>query len=165
MYAEFAEKLAAAMKEQGLNASEVARRIWGTKKDRRNYDVARNRDRIGHYLSGRSYPEPENLRKLAEAVGLTVEQLAMPESESNLRPRAAPRSLSDYPSSGLHLIPVPRAPDKIRLRGQIDVVINIAQVQEVVNLLMRPEPPDPEPDTLNRPAPGDVIVNHNHQTA
>jgi len=44
LYQHFAEQLAAAMKEQGLNASEVARRIWGTKKDRRNYDVARNRD-------------------------------------------------------------------------------------------------------------------------
>jgi len=163
LYQHFAEQLAAAMKEQGLNASEVARRIWGTKKDRRNYDVARNRDRIGHYLSGRSYPEPENLRKLAEALGIPVEQLAMPESEGNPGPRA-PKSSSSSSPGILQLIPVPQSPNKIRLRGSIDVVIDRAQAQEAINLLMTLwSKTDPAPSNdLSQPAPGDVIVNHNH---
>jgi transcriptional regulator with XRE-family HTH domain len=77
-YQAFADKLRDAMTRANVNASEVARRVWGTAKDKRGYDVARNRDRIGHYLSGSSYPEPENLARLADAVGVTVEELAMP---------------------------------------------------------------------------------------
>jgi hypothetical protein len=76
-YAAFANALRAAMLKQGLSASEVARRVWGTTKDSRGYDVARNRDRIGHYLNETSYPEPENLIKLAEVLELDVQDLAV----------------------------------------------------------------------------------------
>jgi hypothetical protein len=76
-YARFASALRAAMLKQKLSASEVARRVWGTTKDSRGYDVARNRDRIGHYLNETSYPEPENLIKLAEVLDLSVEDLAI----------------------------------------------------------------------------------------
>ena len=76
-YAAFAETLRAAMLKQKLNASEVARRVWGSTKDTRGYDVARNRDRIGHYLAGTSYPEPDNLIKLANVIGVPVEDLAV----------------------------------------------------------------------------------------
>lgn len=156
MYQHFAEQLAAAMKQHGLNASEVARRIWGTTKDKRNYDVARNRDRIGHYLSGRSYPEPENLRKLAEAVGLPVEQLAMPESEDNPGPRS-PRS--QPPGGGIHLTSVAGQPDMMRV--QFDRVLPTEQVAEMLqlwaSLLKAGKPP------VSQPAPelGSVIENHN----
>lgn len=49
--------------------------IWGTTKDKRGYDVARNRDRIGHYLRGNSYPDRENLLKLADALGIAPKRL------------------------------------------------------------------------------------------
>jgi transcriptional regulator with XRE-family HTH domain len=78
---EFAERLREAMQREGLNASDVARRVWGEIQDKRGYYVARNRDRIGFYLAGVSFPEDENLRKLAEAVGLSYEALAV----TNLR--------------------------------------------------------------------------------
>jgi hypothetical protein len=58
-----------------MSASDLARAIWGTVKDYRGYDVARNRDRIGHYLAGISYPEADNLKRLAEALGLALEEL------------------------------------------------------------------------------------------
>ena len=157
MYQHFAEQLAAAMKQHGLNASEVARRIWGTTKDNRNYDVARNRDRIGHYLSGRSYPEPENLRKLAEAVGLPVEQLAMPESD-NPGPRN-PRS--QPPSGGIHLTSVPDQPNMMRV--QFDRVLPTEQVAEMLQLwasLLKAEKQLPQPSP--EPELGSVIENHNH---
>ena len=76
-YARFASALRTAMLEQKLSASEVARRVWGTTTDTRGYTVASNRDRIGHYLAGTSYPEPENLAKLARALNLPVEDLAV----------------------------------------------------------------------------------------
>jgi transcriptional regulator with XRE-family HTH domain len=85
---EFAERLREAMQREGLNASDVARRVWGEIQDKRGYYVARNRDRIGFYLAGVSFPEDENLRKLAEAVGLSYEALAV------TKPSAGPSSSS-----------------------------------------------------------------------
>lgn len=59
----FAEKLQDAMTKAGLSKSEIARRIWGTTKDKRGFTVAKNRDRMGQYTSGATYPEPETLQK------------------------------------------------------------------------------------------------------
>ena len=86
-YLAFADALRKAMVEQNLTASEVARRVWGTSKDRRGYDVAKNRDRVGLYLAGTSYPEPANLEKLAAAVGVPVDELRI-----NGRPPPAVRA-------------------------------------------------------------------------
>jgi transcriptional regulator with XRE-family HTH domain len=68
------------MKKLGMSSSELARQVWGTTTDKRGYTVARNRDRIGHYLAGTSYPEAENLAKLAAALGVPVETLAIERS-------------------------------------------------------------------------------------
>jgi hypothetical protein len=76
-YLAFAAVLRAAMERLGLNSSEVARRVWGVTKDTRGYEVAKNRDRIGHYLAGASYPEPGNLVKLADVIGVPVAELAI----------------------------------------------------------------------------------------
>jgi transcriptional regulator with XRE-family HTH domain len=65
------------MLDKNLSAAEVARRVWGTSTDKRGYEVAKNRDRIGHYLAGTSYPEPENLQKLADAIDVPVERLGI----------------------------------------------------------------------------------------
>jgi hypothetical protein len=67
IHKEFAVWLAAQMAARGFNHSDLARAIWGTIKDTRGYDVARNRDRIGAYLSGNSYPELDTVYALAEA--------------------------------------------------------------------------------------------------
>lgn len=71
----FARKLRDAMIAKAMTASDVARYIWGEMTDYRGYKVARNRDRIGHYLAGLSLPDPENFKKLAQAVGLTEDEL------------------------------------------------------------------------------------------
>jgi transcriptional regulator with XRE-family HTH domain len=74
---QFARKLHQLMVERGLSQSDLARRIWGERIDNKTgYPVAKNRDRISVYLRGNSYPDPENLEKLAEALGVTVESLA-----------------------------------------------------------------------------------------
>jgi hypothetical protein len=59
-----------------ITSSELAHRVWGTVKDTRGYDVARNRDRIGQYLRGKSYPTPENLQGIAKALGVPEAELA-----------------------------------------------------------------------------------------
>lgn len=63
------------MLERRISASDLARGVWGTMTDPRGYEVARNRDRIGHYLSGKSYPAMENLKKIAKVLGVDVEVL------------------------------------------------------------------------------------------
>ena len=66
-----------AMEAKGLNASNLARQVWGETTDNRGYKVAKNRDRIGHYLAGVSFPEEDNLQRLAAALGLPYEELAV----------------------------------------------------------------------------------------
>lgn len=72
----FADRLMAAMLNAGgVSASELARRVWGTIKDTRGYDVPRNRDRVGHYLRGTSHPNAANLAKIATALNVPVTEL------------------------------------------------------------------------------------------
>jgi transcriptional regulator with XRE-family HTH domain len=71
----FADTLRALMLKQRISASDLARSVWGTTTDKRGYEVARNRDRIGHYLSGASYPGKENLAKIAKALSVKLEVL------------------------------------------------------------------------------------------
>jgi transcriptional regulator with XRE-family HTH domain len=69
-HGEFAAWLRTKMAERRLNASGLARQIWGTTKDSRGYDVARNRDRVGHYLAGTSYPSLQTLYKIGEVLAV-----------------------------------------------------------------------------------------------
>jgi hypothetical protein len=62
---EFATWLRRAMRKRKMNNSDVARALWGTIKDSRGYDVARMRDRIGHYLRG-SFPDGPNLVRIGK---------------------------------------------------------------------------------------------------
>lgn len=71
----FSEKLIELMKKRKMSKSDLARAIWGEVVDYRGYKVAKNRDRIGHYLSGRSLPEKENMAKIAKTLGTTVAEL------------------------------------------------------------------------------------------
>lgn len=146
------------MSRNDLSASEIARRIWGTTKDRRGYDVARNRDRIGHYLSGNSYPEPDNLAKLAEALGVAIEDIAMPEGDNpGPRSRAGAHSAA---AGGIHLIPVPDDPGKMRL--QIDRIVDLRRVPAIIRLLIEmPEAADDTTVVVEHSRLG-TIVNGNH---
>jgi transcriptional regulator with XRE-family HTH domain len=76
----FARRLHTLLAQGGMSQSDLARAIWGPGTDPRGYNVAKNRDRIVHYLRGRSLPNPENLRKMAEALGVTPEELMPPTS-------------------------------------------------------------------------------------
>ena len=80
MTASFAATLRQLMLDRKMSRSMLARKVWGTVKDKRGYDVARNRDRIGHYLTGKSFPAPDNLKKIAKALG------AEPKALEKLRP-------------------------------------------------------------------------------
>jgi hypothetical protein len=74
---QFRNNLLQAMERKGLTASALARDLFGTTKDKRGYLVARNRDRITHYLAGTSYPEPANPIQMAKILGIDVQSLAI----------------------------------------------------------------------------------------
>jgi hypothetical protein len=160
----FAAILRDAMTKAGVNPSEVARRVWGTTKDKRGVNVARNRDRIGHYLNGTSYPAPENLERLATAVGLSVEELAGAQQASEPTappPRAQPQgsiarhtAINAGAATGeLVLTSLPAQPTKIRL--QVDRVIHWKLAEKIQAMLKEAEIGGSVEDA--GPQPGDVI--------
>lgn len=72
----FARRLHKLLAEKEMSQSDLARKVWGTKTDPRGYQVARNRDLVSSYLSGKSVPDGKNLRKIAKALGITDTELA-----------------------------------------------------------------------------------------
>jgi len=118
------------MERNKLNASEVARRIWGVTKDGRGYDVARNRDRIGAYLAGTSYPEPANLEKLAAAVGVPVEELLIERENPGPKPT---RSYQGGRGDFADALTVPDRPNRMRL--QVDQEVDWELAVELLKML------------------------------
>jgi hypothetical protein len=71
----FRDNLVKAMTDKRMSASDVARAVWGSKPNAQGRMVARNRDRMTHYLAGKGYPRPETVLKLAEVLGLDPKDL------------------------------------------------------------------------------------------
>lgn len=88
----FASNLAKMMQLKNLSQSDLASKVWGRAKDARGYAVARNRDRVSAYLAGSSMPEPANLKKIANELGCSIEELVGPEGmpTPSSRRRVAP---------------------------------------------------------------------------
>lgn len=73
---QFARRLHQLMTDRGWSNSDLARKVWGETVDKKGYTVAKNRDRVGVYLRGEGLPEPATLGKMAEAFGMSKEELA-----------------------------------------------------------------------------------------
>jgi hypothetical protein len=92
----FRTNLQKAMAAKNLNGSDVARAVWGTKIDKQGKQVARNRDRMTHYLSGKGYPRPETVTKLAEVLDLDPADLAREDNRTASLERPGVTSLPNY---------------------------------------------------------------------
>lgn len=139
-----------------MNASEVARRVWGTTVDSRGRTVARNRDRIGHYLAGTSYPEPDNLEALAKAVDVSVEALSIERAAST----PAPRARNHRPPVGnvLSVTRVPNPPDQPRFaRLQVDLILEEGVAQEFSKMLAQAEATHTLP--IDQSYPNGTVIN------
>ena len=73
---DFARRLHDIRIARGMSQSDLARAVWGEKPDKGGRMVARNRDRVSQYEKGNSWPEPANLKKLADALNVTLKDLA-----------------------------------------------------------------------------------------
>lgn len=74
--AAFARKLHLAMLQKGMSQSDLARTVWGSTTDKTGRTVAKNRDRISEYVRAQSLPDPANLKRLADALGIPPDHLA-----------------------------------------------------------------------------------------
>ena len=68
------------MSERELTQSDLAAKIWGRHISSEGKDVAKGRDRISVWVSGKNFPDRENRQKLAKALKVKVSELA-PEAE------------------------------------------------------------------------------------
>lgn len=121
MKTEFAERLQRLMSERRISQSDLARMIWNTTKDERGYEVARNRQVIGKYLSGAVRPRMATLRKMAEVLDVSI---------SELDPSSDP---VERPGSGIYVEQV----DEDNVRLEVRIVVPRTVAREVVTLLSR----------------------------
>ena len=76
----FAKRLRQLMAERDMTQTDVAAEIWGRHKSSEGKNVAKGRDRISVWVSGKNFPDRENLEKLAKQLKVKVSELA-PEAE------------------------------------------------------------------------------------
>ena len=73
---QFGRRLQQLLDQKGMNYSDLARLVWGKTTTKSGYEVAKNRDRISVYISGKAFPDPRNLKKIAEQLGVEIAELA-----------------------------------------------------------------------------------------
>lgn len=74
----FAERLERVMREAGVSKSELARRLYGTRKTARGHDAPRNYAQINRLLDPKVRHQFSTVRKVADALGVPISVL-MPE--------------------------------------------------------------------------------------
>jgi transcriptional regulator with XRE-family HTH domain len=122
---EFASRLQHLRNAKGWSQSDLAREVWGEMENASGRKVARNRDRISTYEMGKSWPDPHNLTKIAEALGVSPEELA-PDITGSAVERQNPE---------IALIAVAGHSDKVHLR--INKLVSFGIATEIMGLLNR----------------------------
>lgn len=73
----FAKKLNRLMVAKGWRQTDLAAAAWGKSPDKKTgLLVANNRDRLSNYINGKQFPDPVNLKLLADALGVSEAELA-----------------------------------------------------------------------------------------
>jgi transcriptional regulator with XRE-family HTH domain len=73
---DFGRRLRQLLRQKGMNQSDLARAVWGKTTTASGYEVAKNRDRISVYISGRAWPRPDVMKKIADTLGVTIAEIA-----------------------------------------------------------------------------------------
>lgn len=120
---EFGRKLQSLLNARGMSQSDLARAVWGETQDNRGRMVARNRDRISQYVSGKGFPEPQNLARMAEVLDVPVEELA-PDIVASAVDREDP---------AIQMTAVTGHMDKVYLR--VNTLVSLAVAAQVIGLL------------------------------
>ena len=74
--AAFAERLHRRMTELGMTQSDLARKAFGVATDPNGQERVKDRDKVSLYLRGKGLPGAEKMRQLADALDLSLADLA-----------------------------------------------------------------------------------------
>lgn len=121
--AEFGRRVHDLRVARGLSQSDLAREIWGEHTTPEGRRVAKNRDRISQYEMGKSFPEPENFRRLADVLGVSPEELG-PEIVASTVEREDP---------AIAMTAAPGHLDKVYLR--VNMLVPLVTAAQIVGLL------------------------------
>jgi transcriptional regulator with XRE-family HTH domain len=126
---QFASRLQHFRTEKGWSQSDLAREVWGEIETKAGRKVAKNRDRISTYEMGKSWPDPHNLMKIAEKLGVSPEELAPDITAATV----------DRQNPEIALVAVAGHHDKVHLKVNKLVSMNIAtmimQLLDYANLV------------------------------
>lgn len=104
------------MHKRGMSPSDLARHVYGNHINVQGYSVARNRDRIGSYLAGQSYPHQETVDKMAKVLRVRPEALSRnPEPIFEVDFEVAPAEEADEPEFVMTALPNGMAKIKLRM--------------------------------------------------
>jgi transcriptional regulator with XRE-family HTH domain len=129
----FADRLQEARTAMGWNQSELARRAFGeicSKNTGRM--IPKNKDIISKCEKGRSWPEQHNLKKIAEALGKTPEELA-PDITASAIERLNP---------ALSMTQIAGHADKVHLK--VNQLVPLDAATQIITILARLRSRDPE---------------------
>lgn len=103
----FATVLNRRLMEKGWSQSDLARQVWGEKTGPDGRTAAAGRDRISSYARGLSLPSPSTLKQIADALGMTPEQLA-PDLAAEIAEKEPPEMVVSTPRDrpGLMLLQI-----------------------------------------------------------
>lgn len=121
----FARKLHQLRTDRGMSQSDLAREIWGTKTDAKGYTVAKNRARISAYEKGEHYPDPVNMKRLCEVLGVPPEELA-PDLMAATVDREEPE---------IQLTAIAGHPDKVYFR--VNTLLSLGLAAEITAMISR----------------------------
>jgi hypothetical protein len=122
--AEFSRRLHHALLKKGWSQSDLARRIWNsTRTGSDGFAQVVGRDRISSYINRKSMPAPATLQKIADALDMSVAELA-----PNLTASAVEK---ETPS--LELKMVEGHSDKVLLR--VNQLVPLSVAAEIVALI------------------------------
>jgi transcriptional regulator with XRE-family HTH domain len=125
---QFARRLHEVLTEKNMSQSDLARKAFGEEVNKKTgYSGAKGRDRISAYLAGKTYPEPRTLQKIAEALNVTVEDLA---------PDALAATV-DRENHAISINMVEGHPDKVHL--VVNKLVPLAVAMEIGSILAKLE--------------------------
>jgi transcriptional regulator with XRE-family HTH domain len=120
---EFGRKIRHYLDERGMSQSDLARAVWGETKDKHGRPAAKNRDRISQYVAGKSWPEPQNLARIAEALGVAPDELAPDVTATTV----------DREDPAIQMIMVQGHIDKVYLR--VNTLVSLSGAARVISIL------------------------------
>lgn len=101
----FGKRLHNLLIDRGMSQSDLARLVFGeTRPDNRGYEVVVGKDRISSYIRGKTTPTPGTLKKIADALKMTPEELApdlAAESVANANPEILISTLAGHHNMAL----------------------------------------------------------------